>query len=194
MRLSTPSSSVRALALRFCLAAATTPLLYAGAASATTVVRLDLAALAAAAEQVVSGRVEAVEPYRDRGRIYTRVTLAVAETLKGPGGPQSHVSFSVHGGELDGIGQFVAGQARFEVGETVLVFLTDLARRPTLLGLSQGKWSYDARRPGAELSPDRLGLAGLELVGPDGRPVVPAAPTDVGLETLRAALRAGGGR
>jgi len=187
---------IRHLALHIGLTAIPTAGLAPMTASATTVSHLDVTALARDAELIVAGRVEAVAPYRERGRIYTRVHLRVGVTLKAsrPAPVGEVVDFSVHGGELDGIGQFVAGQARFEVGEQVLVFLTDLGRRPTLLGLAQGKWAYDPARQGAELTPDAAGLAGLELIGRDGRPVPAAGHTRVGIEAVRDALRAGTAR
>jgi hypothetical protein len=196
MRLRTLSQKFRRTTLRVGLL--TLPLhgFMAAPASATSVVALDLPSLARTAELIVAGRVEAVVPYREGGRIYTRVTLRVAETLKpeAAGDARPEVSFSVHGGELDGLGQFVAGQARFEVGEQVVVFLTDLGRRPTLLGMAQGKWAYDPARRGAELTPDVSGLAGLERLGADGRPVAPSPTTPVGLDAVRAALRGGASR
>jgi len=196
MRLTPFSGSFRGLALRVGLLVAPALGLAPSTASATSVSHLDVPALARDAELIVAGRVEAVAPYRDRGRIYTRVQLRVGVTLKARGSAPTAevVAFSVHGGELDGVGQFVAGQARFEVGEQVLVFLTDLDRRPTLLGLAQGKWAYDPARKGAELTPDVEGLAGLELVGRDGRPVPTARRTPVGIEAVRDALRAGASR
>lgn len=185
MRTRFPRAAVLALAVAtggLCAAVATP-------AEATAVVGMDLNSLSREAELIVGGRVVAVESAWDKGRIRTRVTLATETVLKGKPTEADRVTFSVLGGEVGGIGQRVPGEATFVVGERVVVFLTDLALRATVLGMSQGKWRWNPDAPGAELTPDLDALGHLERMGPDARPLPPVAGTPVGLEALRAAVR-----
>lgn len=179
----------RPLALALAVAAGGAGVAIAPPAAATAVVGMDLNTLGREAELVVAGRVVSVVSAWDKGRIRTLVTLAPEQVLKGKPAEADRVTFSVLGGEVAGIGQRVAGEANFVVGERVVVFLTDLARRATVLGMAQGKWRWNPESPGAELAPDLDALGGLERLGPDGRPLPPIAGTPVGLDTLRAALR-----
>jgi hypothetical protein len=98
-------------------------------------------ALADSSALVVTGRVEQVGAQADGGAIYTYVTVSVAETLKGPGQPGTIVVKQL-GGVLPDLGLFIAGQARFAVGEDVLLFLAVRPRDGSLytVGLSEGKW------------------------------------------------------
>jgi len=158
-------------------------------ARATAVVGMELGDLGREAELIVAGRVVSVVSAWDKGRIRTQVTLAAEQVLKGTPKAADRVTFSVLGGEVAGIGQRVPGEARFVVGERVVVFLTDLDRRATVLGMAQGKWRWDPEAKGAELQPDLESLGDLERMGPDARPLPPVAGTPVGLEALRAAVR-----
>ena len=188
-----PAGLLRPLALAAALAGgigiwcAPTP------ASATAVVALDLDALGREAELIVAGRVVSMESAWDRGRIRTRITLATESVLKGRPADPSRVTFFVLGGEVQGIAQWVPGEAKFAVGERVLVFLTDVERRPVVLGMAQGKWRWHPEARGAELSPDTDARADLELLGPDGLPRAPSPPGPVSLDRLRNAA-AGGSR
>lgn len=159
-----------------------------GAARATAVVAMDLNQLAREATQVVAGRVTAVESFWDAGRIRTRVTLSAGEVLKGPARVGADVVFETLGGEVGGIGQWVPGEARFTVDEPVLVFLVTERGRTSVLGLAQGKWSYDPKRPALGPAPDPA-ASGLERLGPDGRPAAPLLAPAAGLEAVRDAVR-----
>lgn len=104
-----------------------------------------------ASDVVVRGRVasttaSAAGPSGEPG-IFTRVEIDVEENLRGPA--DRRVGFWVHGGELGNRRRVLSGQARFEPGEAVVVFLRarpDGALFPTWMQL--GKWRFDAAREG----------------------------------------------
>lgn len=83
----------------------------------------------------------------DAGAIYTLVTIAVDRSW-GLDGPPPVVVLKQLGGVVGATALVVGGQASFEIGETVLVFLDVRPRDLTLsvAGLEQGKWTSS---PGA---------------------------------------------
>lgn len=158
-------------------------------ASATVVVALDVDALGAAARTVAIGRVADLRAERVGGRIVTVVALSVSDVLKGPA--TDRLEFRVLGGSLDGLAQWVPGEARFAVGEEVAVFLEGEGPDARLVGLGQGRF-------GVERGPEGLVLTrgatpdGLSLVSPAGQALAPGgAPWRLPVEALRTRL---GGR
>jgi hypothetical protein len=107
---------------------------------------LSVGNLAIASNAIVIGDVEGVAVGRDpaTGGLYTYVTLQAREILKGSLTPGPIVIKQL-GGQLDDEGLMVPGQARFAVGERVLVFLEARPRDRTLYtsGLWQGKWTLE---------------------------------------------------
>jgi hypothetical protein len=105
---------------------------------------LSITRLATGSNAIAIGYVEDVATGRDpvTGGIYTYITLLPSEILKGSLGLEPIVIKQL-GGRLDDEGLFVPGQARFAVGEHVLVFLEARPRDRTLYtaGLWQGKWT-----------------------------------------------------
>ena len=93
-----------------------------GAARAAVVVPYDLKGMAGSAEIIAIGRVDRSESHWEGGRIVTLTTLATHKLLKGAAG--DHLVVRTLGGVVDGIGQWVPGEARFLPGETAIVFLT----------------------------------------------------------------------
>ena len=127
------------LCILFCMA----PLV----ASATTVISLSIEKMAKESDVIVRGVVtqKKSEWNKARTRIYTLTTLQVGERLKGGQKIVDQLTIRQLGGEIDGIGQMVVGNARFSMGEEVLVFLE---KHPTddvyvVLGMAQGKYSID---------------------------------------------------
>ncbi len=112
---------------------------FATPAAATVALRHDLRSLTRAADVVVVGEVTAQQAQWRGGRIVTEVEVLTRLAVKGAPGPKLRVE--VLGGELDGLGQRVAGSASFVVGERVALFLERVRSRPTfrVVGLSQGK-------------------------------------------------------
>lgn len=110
---------------------------------ATTQGDTSIEALTRASEVIVRGMVidVIVHPSGPGGRagIHTEVRIAAHEFLAGP--PVSVVTLWVQGGRVGRQARVVPGQARFRLGEDVLVFLFDAgggALFPT--GMSHGKW------------------------------------------------------
>lgn len=113
----------------------------AASASAALMRELSIDELSRTAELVVHGTVVSKNSLRDEsGRIYTKIELTLAETWKGaaPGGTLT----VVHGGGTVGDRRVdVSGQARYEVGEEVVLFLVRNPRQQAVsIGLSQGKF------------------------------------------------------
>lgn len=99
--------------------------------------------LASASRLVVVGRVSGVETRWDAAvqAIYTYVTVAVTDRLKGADTPAVLVLKQL-GGQVGAVGLQIEGQAAFAPGENVLLFLTVRPRDATLytVGLGAGKW------------------------------------------------------
>ncbi len=108
---------------------------------------LTIEALAAKATRVDHARVEAVEVTRDsKGVPLTRIELAVQSTWKGP--PTNRITITQAGGTLGTRRVVVSGEAQYEPGEEVVVFLA-----PNRLGewltleMAQGKFSIQRPNP-----------------------------------------------
>lgn len=88
-------------------------------------VKLTLEELVARADWIVIGKVTEKKSQwnADRTSIYTLVTLAVEQWLKGQSGNNKMV-IKVPGGEVGGITQQVEDAASFHTGEKALVFLS----------------------------------------------------------------------
>ena len=158
------------------------------------VLELDVGELTKRSDRVVRAHVVERESRWDeaRERIHTYTTLELADSLKGEGEPT--IVVRQLGGEVDGTGSFVGGDAHFEVGEEVVVFLR---RNPAgesyfhVIGLAQGK--FRVVRSG-ERSLAVRDLSELSLMRPlEGRfvPLPEAgAPESIALDELERAIDA----
>jgi len=115
--------------------------------NATTVVSLTVEKMAQEADAIVRGVVtkRTSNWNKARNRIYTVTALQVGDVLKGTVKSTDTLNIRQIGGEVDGIGQMIVGNAKFSVGEEVLVFLE---KHPTdavyvVMGMAQGKYSID---------------------------------------------------
>lgn len=142
--------------------------LAAGAALATVVVSETVETMARRAPLVV--RVTARQSMAGwdaaEARIWTWTELAVTEVLKGEAGPTLLVKQP--GGEVGGLGQFVAGVARFTPGEDCVLFLEPASDEKgvwVVRSLAAGKVSFGERlgRPVALRD-----LSGLSFAKPGG--------------------------
>jgi Matrixin len=107
------------------------------------------AASAQAPHLVVRGTVIGADSRWDAtSTLYTYVTLDVTSVVVGDGVP-SRIVIKQLGGERDGIGLWVAGQAAFSANEDVLLDL-DAAPDGTLRtrALARGKWRVEVTGPG----------------------------------------------
>src|SRR5262249_30612122 len=164
-------------------------LLLALPALATTLLAMDVGALARASRCVVRARVGSVSALRsDAGRITTVVELERLETWVGPDAPA--LRMLVPGGVVGGIGQRVEGAPAFVPGQEVVLFLAAHGAAYQPVGLGQGVWRVDrSSGPVALVRPEPL--EGVLLVGPDAsRSATLRAP--MALDALRAQVRAAG--
>jgi hypothetical protein len=163
-------------------------LLVAGAALASTAVRLDAPALTAAATDVVDGKVVSSSSAwtGDHRRIVTHVVVEVRDTWKGSA--TGRITVVQPGGEVDGIGQRVSGVAPLASGERVVLFLERTGPYHRVVGLAQGVYRVVPAEGSSELRAVPASTDGLELVSPAGRE--PAARTAVPLSELRTSVRA----
>jgi len=127
-------------------------LLSAVGAQATTIDSVDVTWLREHSELVVRGQVEGVEVLErgpdGRAGIHTAARVRVVETLSGH--PSTFVTVWVPGGRLGRRARVVHGQATFEAGEEVVVFLHRHSGALWPTGMMFGKW----RMAGAQvLSP-----------------------------------------
>ena len=154
----------------------------AGAASATVMVRASVEELTRASERVVYGRVASARARaagpRGEGGIFTRVELEVEETWRGPAAPRAVLW--VHGGRVGARAMRVHGQATFEPGERVVVFLYDAGGAWFPTAMSQGKWRVEDGLARSAADEAALVTRGLEPA---------AAPAPMSLDALRARVR-----
>ncbi len=105
--------------------------------------QLTLDELTARAERILVGGVTDIASYQEgEGNIYTLVTLAVEQTIKGEsmGG---EVVIRLLGGEMNGLGLWVEDVPSFQLGERAVVFLKEGEGIFSVVGGFQGKFTID---------------------------------------------------
>jgi len=179
--------------------------LLAGPARGATVLHLSFEELTGRSDAVVRGRVVGSTPKLNAaaGRISTFTVVEVIEAIKGA--PGKRVTVRQPGGEVGGIGQAVAGAARFAPGEEVVLFLQRAPDDATVfhvLSMSAGKVRLEKRRDALRAVRDLDGIAFVDPPAaprparPAGAPAVQVVSSeDLGdaaefLGRLRAAARA----
>jgi hypothetical protein len=155
----------KALALALALAA-----LCAVSASATTVLYVPMQKSVQLSDMILVGHVQSMEAaYNADGDIVTRISLLVEESLKGAVRPGEVFTFDAWGGSLDGVTIETVGEAKYRLGEKVLVQLESIDGEYHTLGLSFGKWNV---APGQDGRPAiSRTLSDLNLVGVNEVPV-----------------------
>lgn len=123
-----PSQNLRLSALAVALVSAV--------ASASIVVHETLEAMARRVPLIVRGHVaRSVAGWDDeKHRIWTWTELVVSDPIKGK--PGAVVLVKQPGGEVEGIGQSVAGAAQFREGEECVLFLEPAPDEPGAFGVS----------------------------------------------------------
>ena len=146
-------------------------LLLAGAAAqATTVLYVPVKKSIEMSDYVLVGHVQRLEAgYNAEGEIVTRVHLLVEESLKGDVQKGEVFVFHARGGALDGVRVETVGEARYELGDKVLVQLENIQGEYHTLGLSFGKWNVIREKNGS--SSVMRSLFDLNLVGVTESPV-----------------------
>lgn len=131
-------------------------------ALATVVIAESIEQMTRASPLVVRATAQQSMTAFDQGerKIWTWTELSVTETLKGQA--PSTLLVKQPGGEVGGLGQFVAGVARFTPGEDCVLFLepaTDERGVYVVRGLSAGKVSFASRLGRTLAVRDLTGLA-----------------------------------
>jgi hypothetical protein len=183
---------------RFVLCAAALALaLSARGSSATEIVHLDTRALVLESSDIVVGHVQSTRSYWNAShtKIFTDVTVGIAEALKGGAGAQ--LTLTQLGGEVDGVRYNVPLSPMFTPGEDALLFVwRGPSGRAQVNGLSQGKFEIRTDAAGRRTVQRALpGLAvsdarSLRLVPEGAR--APEIPLDAMMGEIRRVLQEGG--
>ncbi len=166
----------------------TMAVLFGGTASATTLLRTDVAELSFASDAVVHGTVRRVESRwsGDRRRIVTDVEIEVSEALKGQ--PGSRVVVTQPGGRVGDIGQTVHGLASFTPGEEVVVFLEQRGKDAfRVASMAQGK--FQVKREGKTVLAVPEPTGDSLLLDPATRQPTTSAMKTLPLSELKANVR-----
>ena len=134
-------------------------------AEATVAVSLPLPDLTARSSDVVHGVVVATKSAWEGGQIYTTTHVDVLETVKGE---QRHRTIWVKqlGGQVGNLAMRISGQAAFEVGEEVVLFVKPGPVAREVVGMAQGKWLVKVD-PGSKAKVVGRDLRGLVLASKD---------------------------
>src|SRR5512134_3179334 len=151
----------RALKLAGCLAVI--GLVTASAATASTVLGLTVEDQARLATWVVAGEVTGLQgvDHPENG-LETAVTLRVERSFKGKVMSGDELVFHTRSGELDGERSIAIGEAEFNVGAKVLVFVESIDGRAYNIGLSYGVFNVLEDRRGRRAAVRAL-QDGLEI-------------------------------
>lgn len=148
-------------------------------AHAATVRLLTLTELVETSDLIVVATPGAARHGKDAaGRLVRRVSLAVERRVTGAG--PSAVEVVLRGGEADGSGTLVPGEAGLPAGEPSLLFLEALPGAPgsyRVTGLAQGRFAI-VRDPASGARFAARTLDGSFVPPPDG---VPDDPGDLGV-------------
>jgi hypothetical protein len=124
--------------------------LAAAVASATTIQYVPMRRSVQLSDVVLIGYVVGLQAdYNRDGEIVTRVDVLVEEPLKGAAESGQIFSFHAWGGHLDGVNVETVGEARYRLGEKVLVQLEDIDGEYHTLGLAFGKWNVVRDKAGS---------------------------------------------
>jgi hypothetical protein len=144
--------------------------LCASALSATTVLYVPIDRSIELSEAVLVGHVLRMESaYNANGEIVTRIDLLIEESLKGNARSGDIVTFEAWGGSLDGVNVETVGEARYRLGQKVLVQLESVNGELHTLGLSFGKWDVTKDAKGQQWI--SRSLSDLNVVGITEAPV-----------------------
>ena len=145
-------------------------MLAATVAQATTVMYVPIKKSIQMSDYVLVGHVLRLEPaYNAEGEIVTRVHLLIEESLKGDANSGEVFVFDTWGGSLDGVTVETVGEARYNLGDKVMVQLENIQGEYHTLGLSFGKWNVVRENDGS--SSVVRSLFDLNVVGLNESPV-----------------------
>jgi hypothetical protein len=138
--------------------------LVAGSVTASTVIGLSVEDHARLSKLVVVGEVVSLRgiEHPDFG-IETAVEIRVGDVLKGKVSAGDTVVFHTREGAVGDVVSEAQGEARFSIGQKVLLFIEDVDGRLYNVGLSTGVWNVQDRA--GDITFTRAITDGLEVVG-----------------------------
>ncbi len=121
-------------------------------ASATVMRFADLVMLVEISDTIVQGKVVKETFLKEQGSddVVTRTEIEVSRTFLGK--TQKKIIFQQWGGIMDGKTSGVPGDARFEVGEEVVLFLHTAKKEPGLFLSAMGQSKYRVIREGKNVN------------------------------------------
>lgn len=161
-------------------------------AHATTVAPLSVEQMVDASDLVVRGSVESVWVEADaKGRIWTRASVRVLETMKGSADVDDYVTVEAAGGVLGTDVMLVPGSARYSVGEEAVLFLTDKPSRGVYGTVAMGLGKYTVRPDPRDGNPILVQFMLSQDKAYDAR-FLPAPPVEerVSLDAMETRIRA----
>lgn len=164
-------------------------LVAATSAEATTLRRMNLDELVAAASGVARVRCAGNETRWEGGHIWTLTTFDVVETLKGNGALPMRITVRLIGGKAGHLISTVDGVPRFRVGEEAMLFLeASAAGEFTVTGWVQGTFRLrrDARTGRESVTQD---TSGLSLFDPAARQFRAGGVRNIPVEEFRQRVR-----
>jgi hypothetical protein len=149
-------------------------------AHATTVIALSLPELVAMSDRVVVGTPRVRFSRWEAGRIVTYTAVDVETPIAGVAPSVQTVTVRTLGGEVDGIGQLVVGEAKLPLGDSVMLFLQTLpavkeiavADSMVVTALAQGAMHID--RVAGKPATIRATLSGADVIVPPTARFLPA--------------------
>lgn len=161
-------------------------------AHATIFVPMAVEDLARSSSAIVIGSVGDLTGVESHGRVFTLVTVAVEQVLKGAVA-ESVVTLKEDGGAVAGRMEIVFGTPSFQPGQRMLLFLTtrpDGSLRTSQL--AQGKFDIEIDTTGAARAAQHFGSDVIVVIPPGGTPPSGPVPLDELLSAVRAAVDSGG--
>jgi hypothetical protein len=106
---------------------------------ATTVRKMELPALVSTSDNIVQGRVQSVESRYENRMVYTYISVAIDDPIKGD--RRRDIIVRQLGGAIGTRAVWIPGMPQFKSGDEVIVFLKDRKDGTfDVIGLNQGKY------------------------------------------------------
>ncbi len=162
-------------------------------AHATIFVPMAVEDLTRSSSAIVIGNVGDLTGVEGNGRVFTLVTVAVEQVLKGAIS-ESIITLKEDGGAVAGRIEMVFGTPSFRPGQHVVLFLTtrpDGSLRTNQL--AQGKFDIEIDATGAARAAQHFGSDAIVVIPPGGTPPSGPVPFDELLSIVRAAVGSSAG-
>lgn len=160
---------------------------------ATVFVPMTVENLARSSAAVVIGTVGTRSGIESDGRVFTLVTVAVEQVLKGEVA-EPVTTLKEAGGAVAGRMELVFGSPSFQPGEHVLLFLTTRADGSLRTNqLAQGKFDIETDPAGVTRAAQHFGSGSIVVIPPGGTPPSGPVPLDELLSVVRSTVGSSAG-